>query len=70
MTSNTPNLLFLYELLIKSCILYLGNETVGEGSKVSSLQEVQSLICSYLHDAFIAEPNLAKLVHFQVNKYL
>lgn len=35
---------------------------------LSDLKEVQCLICSYLHEAFIAEPNLAKLVHFQVRK--
>jgi hypothetical protein len=31
-------------------------------------QEVQSLVCCYLHEAFIAEPTLAKLVHFQVSQ--
>jgi len=41
------------------------NQSVGSSSKLSSLQEVQSLICSYLHQAFITDPNLAKLVHFQ-----
>ena len=25
------------------------------------------LICSYLHETFINDPNLAKLVHFQVS---
>jgi len=34
-------------------------------SKLTALQEIQSLICCYLHEAFIADPNLAKLVHFQ-----
>ena len=24
------------------------------------------LVCSYIHEAFISDPNLAKLVHFQV----
>ena len=33
---------------------------------LSDVREVQSLICSYLHEAFISDPNLAKLVHFQV----
>ena len=28
---------------------------------------MQSLVCCYLHEAFIADPNLAKLVHFQVS---
>ena len=31
-----------------------------------AVQEIQSLVCCYLHEAFIADPNLAKLVHFQV----
>lgn len=31
-----------------------------------SLREVRSIICSYLHQVFIADPSLAKLVHFQV----
>lgn len=31
-----------------------------------ALMEVRSLVCSYLHQAFIADTMLAKLVHFQV----
>lgn len=31
-----------------------------------SLREAQSLICSFLHQSFIADPSLCKLVHFQV----
>lgn len=30
-----------------------------------SLREVQSIICSFLHQTFIADPPLCKLVHFQ-----
>ena len=37
-----------------------------EQSSLSDLKEVRSLICLYLHEAFIADPTLAKLVHFQV----
>lgn len=33
---------------------------------LSDQREVQCLVCSYLHQKFIADPNLAKLVHFQV----
>eukprot|EP00088_Acartia_fossae_P070615 TRINITY_DN951_c0_g1_i4.p1 TRINITY_DN951_c0_g1~~TRINITY_DN951_c0_g1_i4.p1 ORF type:complete len:1177 (+),score=271.60 TRINITY_DN951_c0_g1_i4:42-3572(+) len=40
-------------------------ESLGDKSLLSNLQEVQSLVCSYLHQAFITDPNLAKLVHFQ-----
>ncbi|CAN0059909.1 unnamed protein product, partial [Lampetra planeri] len=31
----------------------------------SRRQEVQGLVCSFLHQMFIADPNIAKLVHFQ-----
>lgn len=36
-------------------------------SRVSSLElrETQGIICSFIHQAFISEPSLAKLVHFQ-----
>ena len=37
-------------------------ERIGQ----SNVKEIR-LICAYLHEAFIADPNLAKLVHFQVN---
>lgn len=42
--------------------------TVQQESKAKmwALREVQSLICSYLHQSFIADPPLCKLVHFQV----
>ncbi|TTK47649.1 Integrator complex subunit 2 [Bagarius yarrelli] len=39
-----------------------------EGTKwglFSEIREVQCLICSVLHQMFIADPNIAKLVHFQ-----
>uniref|UniRef100_A0A8D0CEV5 Integrator complex subunit 2 n=1 Tax=Scleropages formosus TaxID=113540 RepID=A0A8D0CEV5_SCLFO len=36
-----------------------------ERGLLSDLREVQCLICSLLHQMFIADPNIAKLVHFQ-----
>ncbi|XP_068600620.1 integrator complex subunit 2 [Brachionichthys hirsutus] len=36
-----------------------------EGGLLSELREVQCLICCLLHQMFIADPNIAKLVHFQ-----
>lgn len=38
-----------------------------EGGLFSDLREVQCLICCLLHQMFIADPNIAKLVHFQVS---
>ena len=37
------------------------------GCRVSAfeLREAQGIICSFIHQAFISEPSLAKLVHFQ-----
>ena len=32
----------------------------------SNVKEIR-LICGYLHESFIADPTLAKLVHFQVS---
>ncbi|KAL3858011.1 hypothetical protein ACJMK2_012627 [Sinanodonta woodiana] len=50
-----------------------GNFSANDESKqkksttglLSNLREVQCLICSYIHQSFISDPNLAKLVHFQ-----
>ncbi|XP_068124850.1 integrator complex subunit 2 [Hyperolius riggenbachi] len=39
--------------------------TEGEESLLCNLREVQCLICCLLHQMFIADPNIAKLVHFQ-----
>lgn len=39
-----------------------------EGGLLSDLREVQCLICCLLHQMFIADPNIAKLVHFQVTQ--
>lgn len=36
-----------------------------EDSLLCNLREVQCLICCLLHQMFIADPNIAKLVHFQ-----
>ena len=33
--------------------------------RLSELREIQSIVCSFLHQLFIADPNLVKLVHFQ-----
>lgn len=39
-----------------------------EGGLLSDLREVQCLICCLIHQMFIADPNIAKLVHFQVTR--
>uniref|UniRef100_A0A671L798 Integrator complex subunit 2-like n=1 Tax=Sinocyclocheilus anshuiensis TaxID=1608454 RepID=A0A671L798_9TELE len=42
-----------------------GGGREAEGGLLSDLREVQCLICCLLHQMFIADPNIAKLVHFQ-----
>lgn len=44
----------------------VGAKKWTEGGLLSDIREVQCLICSLLHQMFIADPNIAKLVHFQV----
>ncbi|KAL0849125.1 hypothetical protein ABMA28_013475 [Loxostege sticticalis] len=51
------------QILLEACL-----ETSDDKSKPElmwSLREVRSIICSFLHQIFISEPSLAKLVHFQ-----
>ena len=54
------------QILLESC-----QETQLEqtgGSRLTDVQEAQSAVCCYLHQAFIEDTSmsLAKLVHFQV----
>ena len=52
------------QILLEACLETTEDrETPGQ---MWSLREIQSIICSYLHQVFIADPSLAKLVHFQV----
>lgn len=54
------------QVLLESC---LENE---EDSKIPghkwALREIRSIICSHLHQVFIADPSLVKLIHFQGTK--
>ena len=47
---------------LKSSII---QNAASVGPQLTSLREIQCLVCSYLHQVFIADPNMAKLVHFQ-----
>lgn len=51
-------------MLLETCLE--SEEDRGVPSRMWALQEVRSLVCSYLHQVFIADTALAKLVHFQV----
>ena len=55
------------QILLEAVRPMSGNEDCDDDDNhvLSNLKEIQSLVCSYLHEAFIADPTLAKLVHFQ-----
>lgn len=42
-------------------------EDISIPGQMWALREVRSLICSYLHQVFITDTFLVKLVHFQVS---
>ena len=51
-------------LLLVLCITF-GQAQSNFGPQLGALREIQCLVCSYIHQAFIVDTNLAKLVHFQ-----
>jgi hypothetical protein len=56
------------QMLLETCIETEDDRRIG--GQQWALQEVRSLVCSYLHQVFIADTMLAKLVHFQVSLLL
>ncbi|GFO32796.1 integrator complex subunit 2 [Plakobranchus ocellatus] len=52
------------QILLEVC-LPLETEKNQAHAELSSLREVRCLVFSYIHQVFIADPHLAKLVHFQ-----
>ena len=54
------------QLLLEICLPTKEDEVqCNFGPQLSALREIQCLVCSYIHQVFISDPNLAKLVHFQ-----
>ncbi|XP_055614252.1 integrator complex subunit 2, partial [Uranotaenia lowii] len=51
------------QILLESCLE--SEEDRIKPGRQWSLREVRGIVCSYIHQVFIAEPSLAKLVHFQ-----
>lgn len=56
------------QILLEAILPNESDENIGS-TQLTDVKEAQRLICSYLHEAFITDPNLAKLVHFQVNLF-
>ncbi|XP_060079254.1 integrator complex subunit 2-like [Ylistrum balloti] len=50
--------------ILLECCLSLPEEQEDEGL-LNNRREVQCIICPFIHQMFISDPNLAKLVHFQ-----
>ena len=59
------------QILLETCQA-TGEEEEEVSSRLTDLQETQSAVCCYLHQAFIEDTTmtLAKLVHFQVKHML
>lgn len=57
-------------ILLESCLS--SNSELCNFGKLWALREIRGIICSYIHQAFISEPSLANIVHFQTydNKLL
>ena len=55
------------QILLEAVRPVPGIEDSDDDHVLSNLREVQSLVCSYLHETFIGDPTLAKLVHFQAS---
>ncbi|XP_014297506.1 integrator complex subunit 2 [Microplitis demolitor] len=51
------------QILLEAC-LETEEDRIVPG-QMWSLREIRSVVCSYLHQVFITDPSLAKLVHFQ-----
>ncbi|XP_043267070.1 integrator complex subunit 2 [Venturia canescens] len=51
------------QILLEACLETKEDREVP--GQMWSLREIRSVVCSYLHQLFIADPSLAKLVHFQ-----
>lgn len=51
------------QILLECCLIT--EDDVKSNVSKAYITEVQNLICSHLHQTFILDPNIAKLVHFQ-----
>ncbi|XP_077533566.1 integrator complex subunit 2 isoform X2 [Haemaphysalis longicornis] len=52
------------QILLECCLPTEGEKGSKDGF-LSDLREVRTLVCTHLHQMFIADPNLVRLVHFQ-----
>ncbi|XP_042238877.1 integrator complex subunit 2-like isoform X3 [Homarus americanus] len=50
------------QILLEACLM---KDYEKDGAGALALQEIRSIVCSYIHQAFLKDTTLAKLVHFQ-----
>lgn len=50
------------QILLEACLM---NSDEKDGAGALTLQEIRSVACSFIHQAFLKDTTLAKLVHFQ-----
>jgi integrator complex subunit 2 len=50
------------QMLLEVC---LGDEVVNDEEQEAGLEEIRGRVCTFIHQVFIEQPLLAKLVHFQ-----
>ncbi|CAN8015748.1 unnamed protein product, partial [Ixodes persulcatus] len=51
--------------ILLECCLPTEAEKMKDDGFLTDLREVQTLVCTHLHQVFISDPNLVRLVHFQ-----
>ncbi|XP_064461086.1 integrator complex subunit 2-like [Ornithodoros turicata] len=51
--------------ILLECCLATDTEKMKDSGFLTDLREIQTLICTHLHQVFIGDPNLVRLVHFQ-----
>ncbi|KAH7958889.1 hypothetical protein HPB49_006131 [Dermacentor silvarum] len=52
------------QILLECCLPTDSEKSANDGF-LTDLREVRTLVCTHLHQMFIADPNLVRLVHFQ-----
>lgn len=52
------------QILLECCLPTDAEKSASDGF-LTNLREVRTLVCTHLHQMFIADPNLVRLVHFQ-----
>lgn len=55
----------IVQILLEICLPTEEERQQSDNAAMHTLREIQCRVCSFLHQVFIADPNMVKLVHFQ-----